>query len=332
MGMKRNTANVDNRLIEKLADGQFHSGQTLADELGISRTAVNKRIGALEALHLDIFRVHGKGYRLAKPLELLNYNKLHQLLATSQVPLYLKRVTTSTHDDLKDIVRETVGSSLTPGTAVVAEMQTAGRGRRGKHWLSPFGANLYASFYWPLEHGLNSALGLSVAVGIKLATLLQTRGLRDVTVKWPNDIYVQGAKVAGVLVELEGQTNGAGHALIGVGLNLDMPQRFLNQIEQSFTDIQQHLDTPVNRHQWAAALVDTTRDALREFEQLGLEPLIPSWRRLDHFYGKPIRVLLGNHVQLGIGQGIDDHGALLVNQENGTKRYFGGEISIRAAE
>lgn len=328
--MTKRAVNLDEQLIQRLADGQFHSGQDLATELGVSRTAINKHMNTLEGFHLDIFRVHGKGYRLAQPLQLLQSEQLQAALPANSAPLYVKHVTTSTHDDLKILLSNAPNHILMSGTCVLAEMQTHGRGRRGRNWLSPFGSNLYASFYWPLPNGLNSALGLSVAVGLGLAQLLQHAGIEGVSVKWPNDVFIQGNKVAGILIELEGEPTGMGHALIGIGLNLNMPDRLLDAIGQPFTDVQQHLNEPLDRHVWAANLILHVRSILARFEEQGLHKLTHEWQRLDHFYGKPIRVLLGQHEQQGIGQGIDDHGALLVRQENGLKRYFGGEISIRA--
>lgn len=328
--MIKRSRNIDDQLIEMLADGHFHSGQQLADELGVSRTAINKHIGKLDQLQLDIFRVHGKGYRLAKPLQLLRYEKLIQGIKETHSGLYVKRVTSSTHDDLKQLLQDAPANTLAAGTCVLAEMQTKGRGRRGRAWSSPFGSNLYASFFWPLEDGLNSALGLSVAVGIRLAELLQQAGIEGVSVKWPNDVYIQGAKVAGILIELEGQATGEGHAFIGIGVNLQMPAHIVEQIDQPFTDVQSHLAEPIDRHQWAIRIINGMRDALADFSRDGLGELVPVWRKLDHFYGQPIRVILGQHEQVGIGQGIDNHGALLVRQDNGLKRYFGGEISIRA--
>lgn len=326
---KRNTG-IDEQLIERLADGQFHSGQTLATELGVSRTAINKHMNNLERFHLDVFRVHGKGYRLSQPLQLLQPDLLQAKLPAASAPLHFKHVTSSTHDDLKVLLKNAPNQILQPGTCVLAEMQTQGRGRRGRAWLSPFGSNLYGSFYWPLPNGLNSALGLSVAVGLALAQLLQDADVEGVSVKWPNDVYIEGKKVAGILVELEGEPTGAGHALIGIGLNLNMPERFLAAIDQPFTDVQRHLAAPLDRHVWAVNLIKRVRAMLATFEQQGLTQLTQEWKRLDHFYNKPVRVLLGQHEQQGVGQGIDSHGALLVRQGNGLKRYFGGEISIRA--
>ena len=328
--MSKRRSNIDELLIARLADGQFHSGQDLADELGVSRTAINKHINNLERFYVDIFRVHGKGYRLAQPLQLLEPATIKAALPVNSAPVSVKHITSSTHDDLSILLKNAPNQRLTAGTCVIAEMQTHGRGRRGRSWLSPFGSNLYASFYWPLPNGLNSALGLSVAIGLALAQLLQDAGVGEVSVKWPNDVYVQGKKIAGILVELEGESTGMGHAFIGTGLNLSMPERLRATIGQPFTDVQRHLLEPPDRNQWAIDLITHIRTMLLTFEQQGLENLTEEWRRLDYFYNQPIRVLLGQHEQQGIGQGIDSHGALLVRQGNGLKRYFGGEISIRA--
>lgn len=329
--MKRRTQLIENTLIERLADGKFHSGQRLAEELQISRAAVNKRIASLEKLDLDIFRVQGKGYRLAQPLQLLDVQTLRQNLSDPS-SVHLRRVTTSTHDDLKGLLEECSGESLPAGTAVIAEMQTAGRGRRGKAWFSPFGSNLYMSMYWPLRDGLNGALGLSVMMGIQLARMLQKQGISDVSVKWPNDVYIGGAKVAGILIELEGQPMGEGHALIGIGVNLAMPARHKGTIDQPYTDIQSHLDGSLVRHEWAAQLVNSCRAALQSFDANGLADYLGAWRELDHFYQQPVRVLLGSHEQRGVAEGIDENGALLVRQNGVIKQYFGGEISIRAVK
>ena len=328
--MSKRRSNIDELLIARLADGQFHSGQDLADELGVSRTAINKHMNNLERFFLDIFRVHGKGYRLAQPLQLLAPATIKGALPVNSAPVYVKHITSSTHDDLSILLKNAPNQRMTAGACVIAEMQTHGRGRRGRSWLSPFGSNLYASFYWPLPNGLNSALGLSVAMGLGLAQLLQAAGVDEVSVKWPNDVYVQGKKIAGILVELEGESTGMGHAFIGIGLNLSMPERLRATIGQPFTDVQRHLLEPLDRNQWAVDLINHIRTMLITFEQQGLENLTEEWRRLDYFYNQPIRVLLGQHEQQGIGQGIDSHGALLVRQGNGLKRYFGGEISIRA--
>jgi BirA family biotin operon repressor/biotin-[acetyl-CoA-carboxylase] ligase len=321
-------SDLDSALIAILADGEFHSGQQLGDQLGVSRAAIHNHVEKLATLGLDIFRVTGKGYRLAKPLQLLNSEavKANLRVENQHVLMHLQHVTGSTNDDLKRFLAEQ--SELSAGTCVLAEMQTSGRGRRGKAWYSPFGSNLYLSMYWPLYQGLNAAMGLSVAVGIALAEMFAAAGIEGVSVKWPNDVYIQRKKVAGILVELEGQATSEGQAIIGIGLNLSMPENQL-AIDQPFTSIHQHILEALDRNWWASELINRCIGILQTHDQQGLQPLIALWREYDHFYQQPVTLLLGQHEQQGIAQGIDEFGALLVQQEDGIKRYFGGEISVR---
>lgn len=318
---------IDSLIIQKLADGHFHSGQQLGDELGLSRAAINNHIEKLANLGLDIYRVTGKGYKLAEPIQLLDTAKFqsHLQQAKSEELVTLKHVTESTNDDIKSQL-VTVGT-LPAGTAVLAEMQTKGRGRRGKQWFSPFACNLYMSIYWPLPQGLNSAIGLSVILGIAVAETLVAAGVDGVSLKWPNDVYIRRQKVAGILVELEGQAQGEGHAIVGIGVNLSLPANA--PIDQPFTAIHEHLEGELDRNQWAAKLYSHCLQLLHEHDANGLSPFIQRWRELDHFYQQPLKLLLGQHEQVGIGLGIDDLGAFLLKQGDEVKRYFGGEISVR---
>lgn len=323
-----NGQELDSRLLQLLADGEFHSGERLGATLNVSRAAVHNHIEKLTALGLDIFRVSGKGYRLSKPLQLLNERGVRSNLPPEleNLPIYLHHVTSSTNDDIRFII----ASGATPGSCVLAEMQTHGRGRRGKQWHSPFGNNLYLSIYWPLSQGLNAAMGLSVALGLAIAEALSSAGIENVSVKWPNDVYIERKKVAGILVELEGQAGGEGQAIIGIGLNLEMDEA-QSTIDQPYTSVAAHLSEPINRNWWAGELITHCMRMLSVHDEDNLKGLLEVWRRFDHFYQKPVKLILGKHEQEGICQGIDEFGALLVQQEDGLKRYFGGEISVRNA-
>lgn len=317
---------LQSRLIQLLADGQFHSGQVLGDALGVSRMTIHKHINKLEELGIEVFRVYRKGYALAQPLQLISISEMREFVQFPITNIQMHHITGSTNDDMKQALLQ--GQEFEQGDCVLAEMQTAGRGRRGKPWQSPFGSNIYVSMYWPLIHGLNAAIGMSVALGVGIAKHLVDQGLTDVQIKWPNDIYIRGKKVAGILVELEGQPHHQGHAIVGVGLNLMMPT-IQEQIDQPFTTIQSEMDQPLNRNRWAALLLDSMYEALMLHDVYGLKPLVDIWRQFDIYYQKPVRILLGQHEQQGIAQGIDELGALLVEQNGQIKRYFGGEISVR---
>ncbi|HLV48367.1 MAG TPA: bifunctional biotin--[acetyl-CoA-carboxylase] ligase/biotin operon repressor BirA [Aliidiomarina sp.] len=314
------------QLIELLADGRFHSGEELGQALGVTRMAIHKRIDGLAELGLDVFRVNRKGYRLAEPIQLMCQADIQKHLISPISALHIHHITGSTNDDLRFLLAEQ--SEAQAGLTVLAEMQTAGRGRRGKPWQSPFGSNIYLSMYWPLLQGLNAAIGMSVALGVALAQLLEAEGVADIQIKWPNDIYVADKKVAGILVELEGQADGEGQAIVGIGLNLNMPDTQLN-IDQPFTSVQHHLSEPLDRNRWAALLLDTVYTALMLHDKEGLTPTVRTWPNYDKYYMQPVRILLGSHSHEGIAQGIDEMGALLVEQGGQLKRYFGGEVSVR---
>lgn len=333
---------VTTQLLQFLADGKFYSGEQLGQTLNMSRMAVHKRINGLEKLGLDIYRVTGKGYRLATPLQLLEAPLIQQYLNTYfQQPQKidypaprLLHVTGSTNDDLRTLMsqsnKDSQNKGLPKGTYLLAEMQTAGRGRRGKPWQSPFGCNLYLSMYWPLFEGVNAAMGLSVAIGVALAEGLTQAGLPEVEIKWPNDVYISGQKIAGILVELEvaSEWQGEATALVGVGLNLQMPTEH-PAIEQPYTCIQAYQTEKIDRNYWAAWLIHILYKALDDYAQQGIAPLIKSWRKFDRFYNQPVRILMGQHSHEGIACGIDESGALLVKQNGQVKRYFGGEVSVR---
>lgn len=326
--MRKKTQNIA-RVIEILADGNFHSGEVLGEELGVSRTAVSQYMKELAKFGLDVFRVTGKGYRLAKPLQLLDLDVINRALAkgsgAAAPVVHLERVVSSTNDLLKDRLTGVIES----GATVLAEAQTQGRGRRGKAWLSPFGSNLYMSMYWRLEQGMAAAMGLSIALGATLAQLFEQEGIYGVELKWPNDVLVGGRKIAGILIELEGQAVGPAHAIVGIGINLQTPDWFLNEVEQPWTDVQRLLNKPINRNMWAAKLVACCHKTIKEYEQTGLSPFLKRWHKYDRLAMQPVKIIMGDKEIVGIAEGIDENGALLLKREGKLERYHAGEVSLR---
>jgi len=202
-------------LISILADGEFHSGEQLGESLGMSRAAINKHIQTLRDWGVDVFTVPGKGYSLPEPIQLLDETFIRREVAQGSVAVL--PVIDSTNQYLLDRL-----AGLQSGDACVAEYQQAGRGRRGRKWVSPFGANLYISMYWRLEQGPAAAIGLSLVIGIVMTEVLRDLGADQVRVKWPNDLYLNDRKLAGILVELTGKTGDAAQIVIGAGANLAM--------------------------------------------------------------------------------------------------------------
>jgi BirA family transcriptional regulator, biotin operon repressor / biotin---[acetyl-CoA-carboxylase] ligase len=308
-------------LISILADGEFHSGEQLGAELGMSRAAINKHIQTVRDWGVDIFTVPGKGYSLPSPIQLLDEKQILSFLPEGRVSVL--PVIDSTNQYLLDRI-----TTLASGDACVAEYQQAGRGRRGRKWFSPFGSNLYLSMYWKLEQGPAAAMGLSLVIGIIMAEVLQKLGAADVRVKWPNDLYLKDRKLAGILVELTGKTGDAAHLVIGAGINLKMREPSADSIDQGWINLQE-AGVNIDRNQLTATLLTELRLALRQFEIEGLTPFITRWRSLDNFIDRPVKLLIGEQEIHGIERGIDQQGALLLEQDGVIKPYIGGEISLR---
>ncbi|MFM5337623.1 MULTISPECIES: bifunctional biotin--[acetyl-CoA-carboxylase] ligase/biotin operon repressor BirA [Aeromonas] len=312
-------------LISLLSDGQFHSGEQLGEQLGISRAAVSKHMAALKGLGLDLFSLTGKGYRLAVPLALYDQAQLQAL--APMAPIHCFPVIDSTNQFLLERVNQ-----ARAGECCLAECQTAGRGRRGKPWISPFGCQLILSMYWRLEQGMAAAMGLSLAVGVAVVEALESLGYQGVELKWPNDLYYQGRKLAGILVEMSGSAGASCHLVIGVGLNLAMPAREGERIDQAWAELRHISPELVDRNQLAARVIEHLQTAMQTFEQSGLGSFVDAWNRLDHFAGRPVRLLMGDQEVRGIARGIDDRGALRLETEEGIKFYLGGEISLRRGD
>lgn len=323
---KRNDRMI--RVIELLADGNFHSGQRIGEEIGVSRTAISQYIKDVQALGLDVFRITGKGYRLAQAIELLERNVIEAGVATpSSAPINLERIVTSTNDVMRE--RLQAGREFKAGEVLLAEAQTAGRGRRGKQWYSPFATNLYLSMYWPLRQGMSAAMGLSIVIGVLLAEAVREAGVSNVTLKWPNDVLVSNKKLAGILIDLEGQVIDDAHAIIGVGVNLSMPEWLATPIDQAWTDLQSELSTKLNRNDWVASLIARLRTGLQDFDSQGLAPFIERWLEFDDLLNRNVTLTMGNKKINGVAKGITEDGALCVEIEGAIKHFHAGEVSLR---
>ncbi|EGT0651394.1 MULTISPECIES: bifunctional biotin--[acetyl-CoA-carboxylase] ligase/biotin operon repressor BirA [Citrobacter] len=320
--MKDNT--IPLTLISLLSDGEFHSGEQLGEKLGMSRAAINKHVQTLRDWGVDVFTVPGKGYSLPEPIQLLDSSLIYSQLDGGNITVL--PVIDSTNQYLMDRIGQ-----LESGDACVAEYQQAGRGRRGRKWFSPFGANLYLSMFWRLEQGPAAAIGLSLVIGIVMAEVLRDLGADKVRVKWPNDLYLLDRKLAGILVELTGKTGDAAQIVIGAGINMSMRRVEENVVNQGWINLQEAGIT-IDRNTLAARLIRELRAALVLFEHEGLAPYLSRWRVLDNFIDRPVKLIIGDKEIFGVSRGIDAQGALLLEQNGVIKPWMGGEISLRSAE
>ncbi|KAA3665615.1 bifunctional biotin--[acetyl-CoA-carboxylase] ligase/biotin operon repressor BirA [Pectobacterium carotovorum] len=311
------------KLIKILSDGEFYSGELLGEMMGMSRAAINKHIQTIRDWGIDIFTVTGKGYSLPAPMQLLDEEVILKHLPEGGVTVL--PVVDSTNQYILERL-----DTLSSGDACLAEYQQSGRGRRGRQWFSPFGANLYLSLYWRLEQGPAAAVGVSLVIGIVMAEVLHKLGADGVRVKWPNDLYLKDRKLAGILVELTGKTGDAANLVIGAGINLQMREPAPDTINQGWINLQE-AGIEINRNTLASTLISELRSALAVFELQGLEPFIPRWEKLDNYFNRPIRLIIGNREIHGIDRGIDRQGALLLENDGLIMPYIGGEISLRGA-
>jgi len=205
------------------------------------------------------------------------------------------------------------------GAICLAEQQSAGRGRLGRRWQSPFGASLALSLLWRFHLPPDALSGLSLAVGIAVARTVQTLGVADVGLKWPNDVWWRERKLGGILLESSSDA-GAVHVVAGIGLNVDLPPRIGELIDQPWVDLREILN---------GAVISRNPGFVR-FEQEGFADLVEEWARFDVIAGRRVRLHMLNRAITGIARGVNATGALLLETASGEiKSYVGGEISLR---
>ncbi|VAX77167.1 Bifunctional ligase/repressor BirA [Serratia symbiotica] len=311
------------KLMALLADGGAHSGEYLGHSLGMSHSMIQQHIQTILKWGVDVFSITGKEYCLPNPIQLLEPNRILKFLEDKR--LTVLSVVDSTNQYLLDRI-----DRLQSGDACVAEYQYAGRGRRGRKWYSPFGANLYLSIFWRLEYGI-AATGLSLVIAIVMAEVLHHLGAEDVRVKWPNDLYLNNRKLAGILIEATRRSGGVAHLVMGAGINLAMCGTNANFINQEWINLKES-GIRIDRNELVTSLINKLRQSLKQFENDGLTPFVARWRLLDNCIDRPVKLLMGEQQILGIYRGINQQGGLLLDQQGVIKLFNSGEISLRLAE
>jgi BirA family biotin operon repressor/biotin-[acetyl-CoA-carboxylase] ligase len=328
-----NISDKQKQILSLLADGEFHSGTELADALGISRSAIWKQLNGLAELGLQHSAVSGKGYRLDNPLELLDESKINEVV-TDQAGALISSF--EIHDQIDSTNRYLVERSQNnglSGSVCFAEYQTAGKGRRGRQWVSPYGSNIYLSILWRFQQGPAAISGLSLAIGVAVIRALKQHQISDIGLKWPNDIYSQGKKLGGILVEVSGETDGPCSAVIGLGLNLFLPETQAEGITQAWTDLSKITgQSQLSRNQLAGILLNHLLPVIAEYESVGIQAYLDEWRSYDCLSGKSATLFIGQQQFEGIVQGIDDNGMLLIKRPDGNVQTFAsGEVSFNSS-
>jgi len=332
---------IREQLIQYLAEGQFVSGQWLGEQLGVSRAAISNHIASLIDMGLDVFSVTGKGYKLSEPLTLLDekniQHKLDELGQQNIVEVH------NIIDSTNSYLLRRLPNQNHNLQVCLAEYQDSGRGRRGRKWISPFGSHIYMSMYWHLEQGMAAAMGLSVVSALAVSDAIKELYQINVQLKWPNDIYFDGVKLAGILIDLEGQALEPCHCVIGIGLNINMPQKSAEQVDQPWTDLQEAIiknDTEsdqktasvIDRNELAAILITKLSHRLKQHQSEGLVTMVNEWAKHDFYLNKPVRLITGSREKKGICRGINNQGALLLEVDGQISPIYGGDVSLRGGE
>ena len=311
-------------LLKLLKDGRFHSGQALGVALGVSRSAVWKQLQHLEAeLGLSIHKVRGRGYQLAAPLTLLDPVEIREQAPSCDWPILVFDSIDSTNAEaLRAIERGQAAPFL-----VLAERQTAGRGRRGRKWASPFAENIYYSLVLRIEGGMRQLEGLSLVVGLAVMQALRELGISGAGLKWPNDVLVGQKKIAGILLELVGDPADVCHVVLGVGINVNM--QITDEVDQQWTSMRLESGRVFDRNHLVGKLGAMLQAYLSRHQVDGFSAIQAEWEQNHLWQGRPVSLIAGvNHID-GEVLGIDSQGALRLKVGGVEKVFSGGELSLR---
>jgi len=314
--------------LRALSDGAFHSGEDIARTLGITRSAVWYGVREIAGAGFEIESVRGRGYRLKQPVSLLDPASILKLLgaATGRIELEIRETLDSTNTQLMRRAEQ----GATSGQAIAAESQTAGRGRRGRVWHSRVGSTLVFSLLWRFTRGARELAGLSLATGVALARVLRAAGASEAGLKWPNDVVVDGSKLAGILIEMQGDVLGPSAAVIGIGVNVRPDARVSRAVDQPITDLETVSGLAVDRNELLAGLLRELVLVLDRFSDAGFASLRDEWQALHAQQERRVTLLLPDGAAVkGIARGVADDGALLLETGGGITRHHSGEISLR---
>jgi len=322
-------------LLVLLADGRLHSGEWLAKQQGLSRAAVWKGVQRLRDSGVAVLALPRRGYRLPDPVELLDARRIAAELA-SQRKAQLRRLellfeVDSTNTRLLGVAPPPCGSA----DACMSELQHAGRGRRGRRWIQPFGAGVALSVSWTFSDATRSLPALSLGVGVAVARALKRAGASGVMLKWPNDIWLEDRKIGGVLTELRTEASGPVHVVVGVGINVALPAAARREIEAAGVRVAAVADACAvapSRNLVAGAILDELLSMLGQFEHEGFAAVRDTWTALDALNGRQVRVDLGGTAVSGTARGVDGEGALLLETGDRVQRFVSGEASLRLIE
>ena len=320
-------------ILKQLADGKFHSGEALATHFGVTRATIWNAVQHAQSLGIEIFSVRGRGYKLPQPIDFLDEKQVLQAIGEQRA--WFKLEILDEVPSTNTYLMQQASKGAAHVTCVAAHVQSKGRGRRGRTWVSALGSSLTFSLLWRFNCSAAALSGLSLAVGVALIRALTSLGVTNAQLKWPNDVLIDNKKLAGILIDLHGDMDGPSAAVIGVGVNLRLPENVLNNIDQPAIDLAttsiDGASSQIDQNKLLGVLLKNLADVLSDFEQNGFLGVRDEWLRYHAYQNKAVRMLLhdGRNVD-GTVSGVADDGILLVETALGLQRFSAGEISLRS--
>jgi len=319
------------KIIDVLADGKFHSGEILANQFKVSRVSIWNAISEAEQFGIEIHSVRGKGYKLTHAVELLDESSIKRAIGEQAnfFNIEVMDITTSTNS----VMMQRASEGLPHASCIATNIQTAGKGRRGRKWVSELGENLTFSFLWRFNQGAAMLSGLSLVVGIALIRTFKQLGINQALLKWPNDVLIfhekAYKKLAGILIELQGDMDGQSLAVIGIGINLNISKKQIKKIDQPAIDLQTITQESMNPNNLIALIIKELARVLSEFELNGFSSLKEEWVMSHAFHEKVISLTKGDGQNV-IGKVIDisDEGSLILQTNKGQQNFSSGEVVL----
>lgn len=300
------------KLIKILCTKKFYSKKDISDKLNLKVKKINKLFSIIKNLGIKINTTNNTYYKIRKKINFLQYKKIKKIKYTGKI--IIKQIITSTNQYIINS-----NHKFNTGDICTAECQTHGRGKYGNYWISPFGCNIYLSIYWILKNHIN-AYGISLAVGVIIAETLNKISKHNIKVKWPNDIYINNKKIAGILVEIIKRNQNSTHMVIGIGLNISM-----NQKNRKWGNLITH-NPHIERNKIFSNIILSLKKELTNYEKYGFQQFMERWKKIDNFINKKIQLCINNNIEYGIIRGVNEYGAILLEQKGKLNPFYKGKI------
>jgi len=325
-------------IINILADGNYHTGSDIGKTLNLTRGAVWKSIQGLSSFGIPIESDQTQGYKIPDGLELLDADNIMQYISPSNQPylntLEILLTVNSTNDYL---LKKSQTNTAQPGHIVLTEHQSAGKGRQGRPWHSPFGTNIYLSALWHFNQHPAELSTLSLAVAVAIINALKKENLaKNIQVKWPNDLVFKPhkksafQKLGGILINTIAEHHDLSRVVVGIGLNLRPSPMSKEQIDQPFTDLQTINQKTPPRNTLTSHLINELLTLFRTYTETSSTSYLKTWQTYDCTLNQPVTLHTPHKKINGIAQGVNERGELkILDENNKLKTFLSGEVSLR---